>query len=168
MISSALFIFQPTQSIGSFSRPILKANQLWLRETNKLLPSLPQLLQPTNEIQACNLGRKHLERIWSNICSCLANAILNQKGNVWLYKGCLIDREAKIRLDSNVGGLCYICIIHQVLTTDPFIDSPPLAWRHHSVCVWFPIKYTRKYNMVTPDCEWNPSKSAITLVINPK
>ena len=125
MISSALFIFQPTQSIGSFSRPILKANQLWLRETNKLLPSLPQLLQPTNEIQACNLGRKHLERIWSNICSCLANAILNQKGNVWLYKGCLIDREAKIRLDSNVGGLCYICIIHQVLTTDPFIDSPP-------------------------------------------
>ncbi len=26
-------------------------------------------------------------------------------GNVWLYKGCLIDKEAKIRLDSNVGGL---------------------------------------------------------------
>ena len=69
-----------------------------------------------------------------------------QTGNVWLYKGCMIDREAKIMLESNVGGFFMKFSRFQIQICQHTAISAHCQSKHHWPLNLNTDGFTRKAN----------------------
>ncbi len=74
------------------------------RKKNYRLPCL-SLYNPLMKYRNVTLAESSCRNLKQNLLSPHKHIFKTKTGNVWLYKGCLINREAKMRSESNVAGI---------------------------------------------------------------